>query len=361
MPASDPQPGGEKESEKEEAGSGAATGDEQAQPGPVSTDDVILATAGYDHTIKFWAAHTGVCTRTLQHPDSPVNSLEISGDGSLLAAGGYQHIRMFDLTSGNLSPVVNYEGVSKNITKVGFQEDARWMFTGGEDSSARIWDLKMRNLSCQRIFQATAPVTCVCLHPNQQELILGDQSGVIHIWNLQNDQSSPLVPEPGCSVQDLCIDPSGLYLAAVNNQGHCYVWALEGGRGEQQTKLQPKHKILAHKRYALSCKFSPDSSLLVTTSADKTAKVWRTTDFSLVQELTTEGQKWVWASAFTMDSSYLVTGSSDNVSRLWSIKEGTVKREYVGHQKAVTSLAFRDIQHLSGEIGSQESPEPQPG
>jgi len=75
---------------------------EEAQAGPVATDDVILATAGYDHTIKFWAADTGVCTRTLQHPDSQVNSLEVAPDGSMLAAGGYQHIRMFDLTSGNL-------------------------------------------------------------------------------------------------------------------------------------------------------------------------------------------------------------------------------------------------------------------
>ena len=69
---------------------------------------VILATAGYDHTIKFWAADSGVCTRTLQHPDSQVkflvlvliqiwiiqvNSLEVAPDGSMLAAGGYQHIR----------------------------------------------------------------------------------------------------------------------------------------------------------------------------------------------------------------------------------------------------------------------------
>ena len=27
---------------------------------------------GYDHTIKFWAAHSGVCTRTHQHPESQV-------------------------------------------------------------------------------------------------------------------------------------------------------------------------------------------------------------------------------------------------------------------------------------------------
>ena len=50
---------------------------EEAQAGPVATDNVILATAGYDHTIKFWAAHTGVCTRTLQPPDSQVVSITL--------------------------------------------------------------------------------------------------------------------------------------------------------------------------------------------------------------------------------------------------------------------------------------------
>ena len=86
---------------------------------------------------------------------------------------------MFDLTSGNLTPVVNFEGISKNVMTVGFQvgdklnlgqvktwfevliaaceigsdcnlqAEGRGMFTGGEDCTARIWDLKMRNLSCQ--------------------------------------------------------------------------------------------------------------------------------------------------------------------------------------------------------------------
>ena len=55
---------------------------------------------------------------------------------------GYQHIRMFDLQSSNANPLINYDGVSRNVTVVGFQEDGKWMFTGGEDNSARIWDLR---------------------------------------------------------------------------------------------------------------------------------------------------------------------------------------------------------------------------
>lgn len=49
---------------------------------------------------------------------------------------------MYDLNSINPNPVINYEGVSKNLTSVGFQEDGKWMFTGGEDCSARVWDIR---------------------------------------------------------------------------------------------------------------------------------------------------------------------------------------------------------------------------
>jgi len=48
--------------------------------------------------------------------------------------------------------------------------------------------------------------------------------------------------------------------------------------------------------------------LLVTTSADQTARVWRTTDFSEVQVLQHEAKRWVWDAAFSADSQYIFTG-----------------------------------------------------
>lgn len=197
-------------------------------PGTVGSDPVILATAGYDHTVRFWQAHSGICTRTVQHQDSQVNALEITPDRSMIAAAGYQHIRMYDLNSNNPNPIISYDGVNKNIASVGFHEDGRWMYTGGEDCTARIWDLRSRNLQCQRIFQVNAPINCVCLHPNQAELIVGDQSGAIHIWDLKTDHNEQLIPEPEVSITSAHIDPDASYMAAVNSAGNCYVWNLTG-------------------------------------------------------------------------------------------------------------------------------------
>jgi G protein beta subunit-like protein len=85
---------------------------------------------------------------------------------------------------------------------------------------------------------------------------------VVHIfWLIEYCKCFNLqIPEAEASIQDIAVDPEGSYMAAVSNRGHCYIWSLTGGVGEEPIKLNPKLKIVAHKRYALKCKFSPDST-----------------------------------------------------------------------------------------------------
>ena len=147
----------------------------------------------------------------------------------------------------------------------------------------------------------------------------------------------------------------------------------------------------------------PPTRLLATCSADQTCKIWRTSNFSLMTELSIKSgnpgessRGWMWGCAFSGDSQYIVTGeprpglphpwpppslasrrwppepahlgcsfpsagtaclactcalspaqspppaSSDNLARLWCVETGEIKREYGGHQKAVVCLAFND-------------------
>ena len=83
------------------------------------TPSVVLATAGYDHTIRFWEAPSGICYRTLQHTDSQVNVLEITPDKRYLAAAGNPHVRLFDIVSNSPHPFMSFDGHTHNVTSVG--------------------------------------------------------------------------------------------------------------------------------------------------------------------------------------------------------------------------------------------------
>lgn len=91
---------------------------------------VVLATAGYDHTIRFWEATSGCCYRTLQYAESQVNKLEITADKTRIAAAGNPQIRVYDVNSSDPNPLLTYEGHAGNVTAVGFHKDGKWMYSG---------------------------------------------------------------------------------------------------------------------------------------------------------------------------------------------------------------------------------------
>lgn len=82
---------------------------------------------------------------------------------------------MYDLSSNNPNPIISYDGVNKNIASVGFHEDGRWMYTGGEDCTARIWDLRCgaagrRGLLLGVCGWAAGPGDCLRPGPSKQRL-----------------------------------------------------------------------------------------------------------------------------------------------------------------------------------------------
>ncbi|KAG2546863.1 hypothetical protein PVAP13_9KG049600 [Panicum virgatum] len=248
---------------------------------------VILATASYDHTIRFWEAKSGRCYRTIQYPDSQVNRLEITPDKRFLAAAGNPHIRLFDVNSNSPQPVISYDSHTSNVMAVGFHCDGNWMYSGSEDGTVRIWDL--RTATCQREYESRAAVNTVVLHPNQKELISGDQNGNIRVWDLAaNSCSCELVPEVDTAVRSLTVMWDGSMVVAANNRGTCYVWRLLKGT-QTITCFEPLHKLQAHDGYILKCLLSPEfcdpNRYLATASSDNTVKIWNVDGFKLERTL----------------------------------------------------------------------------
>ncbi|GIK02731.1 TOR complex subunit lst8 [Aspergillus viridinutans] len=232
---------------------------------------VILCTAGYDHTIRFWEALSGICSRTIQHPDSQVNRLCITPDKRYLAAAGHNNVKLYDIKSTNPNPVMTFDGHTNNITGVAFHCEGKWMVTSSEDGTVKVWDTRTGSL--QRNYAHKSPVNDVVIHPNQGELISGDRAGIVRVWDLgESVCTHQLIPEEDVAVQSVSVASDGSLLCAGNKKGNVYIWRMI--QDAELTRIVPICTFQAHKDYLTRVLLSPDVKHLATCSADHTAKVW---------------------------------------------------------------------------------------
>lgn len=321
---------------------------------------VILASAGYDHTIRFWDALTGVCLRTIQHTDLQVNRLEITSDKRYLAAAGNLYVRLYDIRQAGLgangqlvgggsaaagaalsgAPAMTFEGHTGNVTLLAFQAENKWMVTLLEDGTVKVWDVRAPLV--QRNYKHHCPVNEVVIHPNQGELISCDQEGNIRVWDLgENHCTHHLIPEDDVPINLLLVASDGLMLVAGNNRGNCYVWKMHNLR--DVTLLTPVTKFRLHLKYITRVVLLTDMRHLATCLADHTARIWLT-EQNFALETTLQGhQRWVWDCAFSADSAYLVTACLDHYVRLWDLLNLETVRQYNGHHKGAVCVALNDV------------------
>ncbi|XGW19967.1 hypothetical protein V3C99_003635 [Haemonchus contortus] len=324
----------------------------------------LMASASYDQTVRIWDVGSGRHVTTIPHSDSQVNAMAFTPNGYQLAVAAFQKVKIYDMTSlkpsNHITPLVCFEQIMKNVTAIGFEAQSRWMFTGGEDHSCRVYEMRVNQLVCQRVFDNLDPVTSVVIHGNQVELFIADQAGQVYVWDLRRDGHMQL-PMPPLSYQEfvtnLAIHPSANLLAGVTNRGYLIVWDLSNGSDEWAQKVNyierttetfaklnliDTGKRLLHKSYGLSCRYSPDGRTLVTTGADNIINILDSCDTSLKSTIDA-GCDWNWSSAFTCDSRLLFTGGSDNRVKLWDLDSGQMVMKYDGHTKPITALCVSDV------------------
>ena len=156
------------------------------------------------------------------------------------------------------------------------------------------------------------------------------------------------------AVQSVAVDNIANHLSSLDSKGILRLWNIKDLASPESITTHQ-----CHETRGLKCTFSPDCSVLATTSADSTAKLWNIDShgLSLSETLTCAEQKWVWDAVFSTDSQFLFTASSDGTVRLWDSQvTGSPKQEYAAHQKAVVSIAFWDREAQNFYLSEEPTP-----
>ena len=135
---------------------------------------------------------------------------------------------------------------------------------------------------------------------------------------------------------------SSASVCAVSRDGR---WVATGGDNPGNTAIwhamtgKLAHKLDSHKHSIHSLAFSPDSKLLITASADHTARIWDVSSGRELQILTGhEGP--VVDAAFSPDSRRVVTASSDSTARVWDADTGRGISVFRDHGSQINTVRF---------------------
>jgi WD40 repeat protein len=114
-------------------------------------------------------------------------------------------------------------------------------------------------------------------------------------------------------VRNVAYSPDGNALVSSDDSG-LRIWSAESGR--------PLVQITSTARI-LDVKYSPDGQHLVTGSSDPKVRVWNASDGTLKKELIGH-TKAVNAAAFSADGKYVITGSDDRTAIIWNTTTWTI-------------------------------------
>jgi WD40 repeat protein len=132
-------------------------------------------------------------------------------------------------------------------------------------------------------------------------------------------------------VNSASFSPDGTRVVTTSQDKSARLWSVPDGK--------PLGEPMRHEDAVWSARFSPDGTRIVTCSQDKTARLWNAANGKpLGEPMRHEGT--VWSASFSPDGARIVTASQDMTARLWNAASGKAQGEPMRHDGMVTNASF---------------------
>ena len=195
-----------------------------------------------------------------------------SSDLTLLTAGDVdKNIKIWDTENG--SSKGELIGHNKDVTTIKWSNDGSYFGSGSADKTIKLWDLKSLKEICTIPTLGYGPINDISLLNTGEMLIVaaGHVDGNITIWDAQRKSLFTEIKEnsQGKEVRTICFSPDGKYLISGGFDNKIKIYDILN-TFNLASELEHNDKVV-------SVKWHPDLPIIVSTSADKTARIWSPT------------------------------------------------------------------------------------
>ncbi|MGQ0778016.1 MAG: WD40 repeat domain-containing protein [Pseudonocardiales bacterium] len=302
-----------------------------------SPDDKIIASAGFDRTIRLWDTSTRELARVLTGHEGEVSGVAFSPNGEIIASASHDRtVRRWKVLTGEqiLPPM---EGHSDDVWEVAFSHDGKTIASASADKTVRLWKADTGQLI--RILGGHEDVVrAVAFSPNDEMIVSASRDDTVRLWNAATgDQiGQPMTGHIG-TVWEVAFSPDGTKIVSGGIDKTVRLWDVD-------TRTEMPFSSTGHTKEVRGVAFSPDGNTIVSSSTDKTvrlrnAEIGAPLGGPLIGHTLT-----VWEVVFNHNGTTIASAGGDRTVRLWDVDPipplGSI---LTAHSGPVRDAAFADL------------------
>jgi WD40 repeat protein/transcriptional regulator with XRE-family HTH domain len=240
-----------------------------------SPDGKYVLTSSDDKTARLWDAETGKELRVFADYVSSVTSVAFSHDGKYILTTGLGRVsgirgetRLWDITTGKKIRIFEEgPGRSKTIgSMLAFSSDDKNALIRGFDGDAYLFDITTGKELGK--FGHSEPVNSVAFAPDSKFILTGSNDRTARLWDAETGMEIRIFTDQTSAVLSVAFSFDGKYILTGHRDAKARLWDITSG--------QIIRTFTGHTNIVTSGVFSPDGKYVFTGSEDGTARLWHT-------------------------------------------------------------------------------------
>ncbi len=237
---------------------------------------------------------------------------KFSPDNAYLAVADNNKVRLYN--AGNDTQIKIFEGHSKTVNDIGFDDNGEHMVTVSEDKSVIVWNIKL-GVKELTLKGHEKEVRQARYAGGGKYIISASEDMTVKLWNAEDGKLIYSKKEHTKAIRALAVSLEGDYFITGGGDKTIIVWDTETGNVIK--------KIPAHTDWIRSLAIHPDGKSFASGSYDKTLATWNFESGEKIQEFTNH-RGWIYSVNYSADGKYISAASADKIGYFYEVETGNL-------------------------------------